>query len=350
MRQGAPELSGSYEGGIYVEQERRAIRIGLAVISFAVIWKLLGGGLLGTAMASFRDPETAAFLLYLETGRAARAAEPQAAETTPPIAETETAAQQATKTAASFTAEDAQLVELINASGYGVDVEALLEQSLSWDLTDGEPAVLILHTHATESYTKTNQSYTESSAFRTLDEQYNMVRVGDRLAELLESYGISVLHDRTLHDYPSYTGSYGNSRQTVQRYLEQYPSIRIVLDIHRDAVELSDGSQLRTSATVNGTPSAQLMLVVGTDAGGLNHAGWRENMALAVKLCAQLEKQWPGITRPVYLRTERFNQDLLPGALLVEVGAAGNTLEEALTAAEVLAQAIAAMAYGANTG
>ena len=109
-------------------------------------------------------------------------------------------------------------------------------------------------------------------------------------------------------------------------------------------------NQLRTQATVNGTPSAQLMLVIGTGESGLKHEHWQDNLALGLKLHAQLESIAPGITRPLMLRTQRFNQDLSPGALLIEVGAAGNTHPEALAAAEVLAAAIADLALGANSG
>ena len=175
-----------------------------------------------------------------------------------------------------------------------------------------------------------------------------MLSIGDRVAQILEAAGISVIHDRTLHDYPSYNGSYLDAREAMESYLAQYPSIRLVLDLHRDAAEDGDG-QMDTSAQVNGAESAQVMLVVGTDEGGLEHPQWQDNLSLALKLGVQLERLYPGICRPISLRTERFNQDLSAGALLIEVGAAGNTHAEALTAAEALAQAIAALAQGANT-
>ena len=154
-----------------------------------------------------------------------------------------------------------------------------------------------------------------------------------------------MVHDRTLHDYPDYSGAYESARKEAQKYLAAYPSIQLILDLHRDALE-DRGNQLPTSATVNGQPSAQLMLVVGTNAGGLTHESWEENVSLGLKLHAQLEQLAPGIMRPMSLRSQRFNQDLLPGALLVEVGAAGNTQAEALLAAEQLAEAIAALAKG----
>lgn len=327
-----------------MEQERRAVRWGVVLILLAAVWRIAAGG----ALTDFlHDPDTAAFLICMGTGRVVRltaqAAQPSQTEQT----ETTVPAQTKPQTL-EFLAEESQLVELFDMCGYKTDLETLLTQPLDWELTGTGPTVLILHTHATESFTRHSQDYKEVAAFRTLDEEYNMIRVGAYVAEKLRSQGIGVIHDTTLHDYPSYTGSYNNSRQTALKYLEQYPSIQVVLDLHRDAAEHADGSQMATAARVDGKDSAQLMLVVGTDKGGLLHPNWRENMALGVKLQVLLEKRWPGVCRPVCFRTERFNQDLLPGALLVEVGAAGNTLEQALVAADCLTWALTQLAHGAN--
>ena len=338
-----------------MEHERRVMRVGMVMITLAVLWKLVAGGMLTPVISFFRKPSTAAFLLAMETGRMAR---PPETETAPPPETTAAATTAPPSTEPStepvpaqpvFSEADGQLLKLYDMCGYQVDLSALLTQSLRWELTENSPAVLILHTHATESYTQTGQQYAESSAFRTLDESYNMLRVGDAVAEVLESYGIGVIHDRTLHDHPNYNGSYNSSRQAAIRYLEQYPSIQLILDVHRDALEYSDGTQLHTSATVNGRESSQLMVVVGTNKNGLTHPNWQQNMALATKLHVQLEKTWPGLMRPINFRSERFNQDLLPGSLLIEVGAAGDSLKQALVAAEALAQGIVALSGGANT-
>jgi stage II sporulation protein P len=205
--------------------------------------------------------------------------------------------------------------------------------------------VLILHTHATESYTKSGETYQETARWRTRDENYNMLSIGDALGRVLAREGITAVHDRQIHDYPSYNGSYNHARSAISEYLAQYPTIRLVLDLHRDAADTEDG-QLRPLVTLEGTSTARLMLVLGTGDGGLSHPHWEDNLSLAVKLHTQLERQAPGITRPLLLRSQRFNQDLHPGALLVEVGAAGNTHSEALAAAEQLGLAIAALARG----
>lgn len=339
-----------------MDLERKSLRIGAVAILCAIAFRLLGSGVIDTAVQALSKPEVASFLLYLETGRVVRPSQlsPEA-ETTEPVPETtapavvqQTVPQEPLVTEevrAAFSQEDALSVEVNSVCGYEVDVGALLQQQLDWDLMAEEPSVLILHTHGSESYTKT-ETYVESADYRTLDTQYNVVSIGARLAQLLEAGGIKVVHDVTLHDQPSYNDAYQQSREAVQAYLAQYPSIRLILDIHRDAAEDSSGQQVAKTVSVGGQTAAQLMLVVGTDAGGLTHPDWKENMALAVKLHAQLEKNCPGICRPISFRTQRFNQDLSAGALLIEVGTAGNTRQEALLAVERLAQGILDLAKG----
>ncbi|MGM9588733.1 MAG: stage II sporulation protein P [Faecousia sp.] len=247
-----------------------------------------------------------------------------------------------------FSAEEADALEMDYDCSRRPDLATLLSQPLDWDLTGDAPAVLIFHTHTTESYTKAGEDYEETSRYRTLEPQYNMLSIGETVANLLEEAGIGVIHDRTVHDHPSYNGSYVHARQTVQEILTENPSIRLVLDLHRDASETA-GKQLRTEALVAGEPSAQLMFVVGTDVSYPSHENWEENLSLALKLQALLSREHPGLVRPLNLRSQRFNQDLSPGALLVEVGAAGNTHGEALTAARALAEAVIQLSRGGET-
>ena len=326
-----------------MEAERRSLQIGTYVVVGALLLRLLGGGLPEKIAGFLAKPKVASFLLYLETGRVLRPAQGQ----TPPVIPEETEpAPPETQPPAVFAEMDAQAVEVLNYNGYDADLEALVTQPLTWNLKQDAPTVLILHTHGTESYTKT-EDYQESSAYRTLDEDYNVVSVGTYLAELLEGAGIQVVHDKTLHDYPDFNGSYDYARASIKEYLEKYPEICLVLDLHRDAVEIKSGEQFRSTVSTPRGASAQLMMVVGTDAGGLYHPNWEENMSLAVKLHVQLERAVPGICRSISFRTQRFNQDLCPGGTLIEVGAAGNTRQEALLAAEYLAEAIIALSSGA---
>ncbi len=250
----------------------------------------------------------------------------------------------------SFSSADRLLVRLSYDKNcpYRPDLGELLEKKLELDLRQEAPTVLIVHTHATECYTKeAGQDFTYTGSYRTTDTNYNMVSIGTALAELLEAAGIRVIHDKTLHDYPAYADAYARSRRTVQTWLAEYPSIQLVLDLHRDAATNPDGSQFATGLSVQGEKTAQLMLVVGTDRGA-NHPAWQENLSFALKLQALLERKNPGLTRKSVLRSSRFNQDLSTGALIVECGSAGNTRTEVLRMLPHFAEAILALVNGAN--
>lgn len=329
--------------------ERKSLRIGAAVIGCAVLLRLLSGSFVGNAAQLLGQPSLASWILFFETGRVIRPAPNQDA-TIPPETQPEisipTDPESPEIALPVFSPTDADLVSLHNYCGYSVDIPAMLQQPLQWDLTGDEPTVLILHTHATESY---KDQYSETASYRTQDINYNVVSVGTYLAQLLEEAGISVIHDQRLHDSPSYNGAYTQSRESAQAYLKQYPSIRLVLDLHRDSIEDSSGQQVAYTLSTDRGTAAKLMLVMGTDAGGLNYPNWKENLSLAVKLQAQLEKNTPGLCRPLSFRSSRYNQDLSPGAVLVEMGSAGNTRQEALRAAELLSKAIVDLAHGTGT-
>ena len=338
-----------------MDHQQWSLRFGTSVIICALLLRLTATGFFQPVAELLAKPNIASLLIYLETGRIVRfspssevlegfayeSAVPEFALWTVPATEPEEA-----ETQPVFCAADAEGIKFKNGSGLRYDKGALIEQPLQWDLTAAEPTVLILHTHTTESYTKVKgETYKETAAFRTLDEAYNMVSVGDHLAQLLTDGGVTVIHDRELHDYPSYNGSYNHARKAIERNLKENPSICLVLDLHRDASG-DVQNQMRTKATVDGAAAAQIMFVVGTNGTGLKHPDWKENLALALKLQVQMERLAPGICRKLNLRGQRFNQDQSPGALLVEVGAAGNTREEALRAVEVLAQAILDLSHG----
>lgn len=336
-------------------EQKQVLRLGAGAVILAIFIRLLSAGFFQPLFLVFGHEKVLSFLIFLETGRTVRffdgSSQPEAP---PPETVPETSAPTAPKPSESpsgetliFTAADLEAVSLRYQCDYRPDLEALLTQALCWDLTDGEPAVLIVHSHASEAYS--GGEYVPSGDYRTLDTDYNMVSVGDEVARILEAGGITVIHDRAIHDYPDYNSGYTNSRASIQAYLQQYPSIRMVLDLHRDAASTTEG-QLVTSATVGGQRSAQLMLVMGSDAGGSYFPDWQENLALGLKLSVLLEQTNPGITRPINLRSQRFNLDLAPGSLLVEVGAAGNTHEEAILAANALAQAILELAHGSAAG
>ena len=219
---------------------------------------------------------------------------------------------------------------------------SLFDGTFAAALAEEGPQVLIVHTHGSEAYTMPEgQEYVPSSEYRTTDLDYNTVRVGRELAATLEEAGLSVLHDETLHDYPQYSGAYDRSLETIEGYLAEYPSISIVLDIHRDAVADSDGSMIKVVSNVAGVNAAQMTFVIGTDGGGLEHPNWTENLKLAAAVQQDLCEDFPTLMRPITVRNSRYNQHVTPGALLVEMGAAGNSLDEALLSARLLGQSLA---------
>lgn len=329
-----------------MDTHSKTLRIGAAAILCALFLRLGAAGLWRRIENWISDRDTQAFLIYLETGRNVRFSPSNeelsnyAGESPAPVLPQPEA--QVPAALPVFAPEDTALLDIRYSCSQRPDLESMLTAPLRWNLAAEEPRVLILHTHTTESYTKTSESYEETSAFRTLDERYNMLSVGDALAQVLEASGIPVIHDREIHDYPSYNGSYAHARRSIQAYLKENPSVCLVLDLHRDASgDLNN--QFRPRVTVDGESAAQLMLVMGA-----GHDRWEDNLSLGVKLHAQLERIAPGITRPISLRSQRFNQDLSTGALLIEVGAAGNTHDEAIRAARVLAQAILALSRGSE--
>lgn len=231
-------------------------------------------------------------------------------------------------------------LSLNNATNYSVDIDSMCGEELDFNISDDGPQVLVVHTHTTECYDGDQMS---GETERTTDGSHNVVEIGNVICQTLESYGIKTCHDTTYHDYPSYQGAYTRTLGTISSRLKEYPSIKVVLDIHRDAFIYSDGSKLTVSCEQNGVSTAQVMLVCGTDSMGLEHNKWRENLKLAAKIQNAAEIMYPGLMRPINLRTERFNMHMTTGSLLLEVGSNGNTLEEAKAGGIDVARAIAAV-------
>lgn len=228
-----------------------------------------------------------------------------------------------------------------NETAYPIDAESVIAQGTGLRLPEGEPQILIIHTHSSEAYTPAGlDRYEPSDNTRTEDSEHNIIRVGDELAKLFEQAGLLVIHDRGVYDYPSYTGSYSRSGAAVEQYLRDYPSIRVVLDVHRDALG-TDGVIYKTVAEEAGTCASQAMLLVGTDESGLYHPLWRENLALGLYLQNALLRAHPTLMRPLDVVPQRYNQQLCPGMLILEVGSSGNTMQEALAAVRLFAEAAA---------
>lgn len=237
-------------------------------------------------------------------------------------------------------------VYMKNSSGIDINLSEELAAKLKFSIKkSGEPEVLIMHTHATESYmSEIRDYYTAADPSRTTDNDKNVTHIGEIIANRLKAAGIGVLHDKTQHDHPAYTGSYSRSEVTVNEYLKKYPSIKIVLDIHRDSISLNETDRVRPVAEINGKRAAQVMLCMGSQSGTVkNHPNWRENFRLALRLQQTLEVMYPGLARPIVLASKLYNQNLTTGSLLIEMGTESNTLSEAEYSAELTANALVSL-------
>ena len=237
-------------------------------------------------------------------------------------------------------------VYLYDRTGKNLDPSVFDAGSVSLALGEG-PQILILHSHGSEAYSQNDGDlYTESDPFRTTDCAHNVVRVGEEMAEVFRSHGFQVIHDTNLYDYPAYNGAYSRSGAAVEDWLAKYPTIQIILDVHRDALVGTDGAIYKLISQESGTRAAQVMLVVGAGGAGAENPRWTDNLALAVRLQRELVEDYVSLARPITLRSSGYNQELSPGSLLVEVGGHGNTLAEALAGARLFAESASQVLAG----
>ena len=227
-------------------------------------------------------------------------------------------------------------VKIKNESKYELTKE-MMTPNVSFN---NKKDILIFHTHTCESYTPTEaKKYVASGNFRTIDLNYSVAHVGDELTKHLTEKGYNVTHNKTYHDYPAYSGSYNRSYKTVSSELSGDSWTEFVIDLHRDA--LGSNSAYAPSVKIGEEIGAQLMFVMGTDGGGLDHPNWLNNFKLAVMIQEKANEMYPGLFKPIILRNSRYNQNLASGACIIEVGATGNTLEECEVSMKYLANVIA---------
>ncbi len=234
------------------------------------------------------------------------------------------------------------VVSIKNSSSQSFDFAALCEQDISFEINQA-PQVLIVHTHTTECYMSYYAGYyNEDDTTRSTDPTQTVAAVGEAIAEQLRAHGIGVIHDTTLHDHPEYTGAYSRSAKTVEQYLQEYPSISLVLDIHRDAMMQEDMTKIKPTATVDGQKASQMMIVVGAEnSSDAPNPHVEHNLSLGLQLHETLETAHEGLMRPLYLVNARYNQHLCKGSLLIEVGTDANVLSESLYSARLLGNALA---------
>ena len=226
---------------------------------------------------------------------------------------------------------------LYNRTGKELDASVFSAGTVDVPLGEG-PQILIVHTHGSEAYSQTDgDRYEESDPYRTTDCTHNVVRVGEEMATVFRAHGFQVVHDTTLFDYPAYNGAYERSLAAVEEWLKQYPTIKVVLDVHRDALVGNDNEIYKLVTTEAGQKVAQVMMVVGSDENSGAHPRWQDNLAFAVRLQKELLQGYTSLARPIVLRSSSYNQQVSPGSILVEVGGHGNTLTEAIDGARMWA-------------
>lgn len=244
---------------------------------------------------------------------------------------------------------DPAVISVNNRTDYTFNADALLKEPLNITLSGDSPSILIIHTHSSEAYMPDgNDKYQASDPYRTEDKNFSIIRVGDELGNAFSKNDISFLHDRNIYDYPSYQGAYNRSYESIQSYLKKYPSIKMVIDLHRDAIEAADGSVFKTIAQVGDTTCSQVLLVVGTNASGLVHPNWRENFKLALHIQKEMNTLYPSLAKPIELSQYRYNQQATTGSMIVEIGCTGNTLQESLTAVRYFADAASKVLHSLN--
>jgi len=242
-----------------------------------------------------------------------------------------------------YDAGETPTLNIINSTDYNVNLNDYLSRDYNiGNISENSPLVLIVHTHGSESYLPSGYDfYSPDEDFRSTDKTETVVHIGNMLSTELNSLGINTIHDETMYDLTDFNSSYGYSRKGIQKWLEKYPSIRFVIDVHRDSVFDSKGNNVKPLTKIDGKDCAQLMLVVGTNSGSVYHPDWKTNLTFATKLQNQMNDMYPTLARPVNLRTAAFNQDLTAGSLLLEAGACGNTVEEVENSIKLFAKAYA---------
>ncbi len=241
--------------------------------------------------------------------------------------------------------DNVEVQSKIPDSFYNLDIEALLGQDADLSVSDAsKPTVLVYHSHTTESYTLLDVGYyTDSTDLRSEDNSRNVVRVGDEICKYLELQGIGVVHDTEIHD-TNYSAAYDNSRQTVEEYLEEYPTIEITIDLHRDDITYDDDTKVKPTAVINGKKAARMMLIAGCQYGRVeNFPDWEDNLRFDLATQKAVCDMYDGLMRPILFSERKYNMFETHNSFLLEIGTDGNTLDEACYSARLFASAFGKM-------
>lgn len=229
------------------------------------------------------------------------------------------------------------------ASSYTADIKKLLEEGPDLKIKKNQdPYVLIYHTHTTESYLDGDYGwYPKDYTSRSLEESHNMVAVGKKIVEQLQAAGIGVIHVTKQYDYPSYNGAYDRTSAMIDEYLKQYPTLTVLLDIHRDAIQYENGTKVKPTAVINGKKSAQIMIISGCEEGNVTgFPDWMQNLRFALQIQKTAENSFPGLMRPLFFCARKYNMHKSHNSLLIEMGTDGNTMDEAVYAGELLGKVL----------
>ena len=252
--------------------------------------------------------------------------------------------QQVNNNIKNITVDSKGAVFIQNSTKFKIDNQELLSRKIPVSLTKKGVQVLIVSTHGAESYTPTaTETYTHTENDRTTDNNYNVIRIGKELSDVLNANGIATMQITELFDTPTYDGSYTRALKAITKAIKENPSIKIVIDVHRDYMETKEGIKYKTTADIDGQSVAQLMFVTGTNQSGLSHDNWEQNLSFQMKIQEKMNTKYPGIMRPLLLREGRYNQHVSPGSMLVEVGTSGNSIGEALSSIRLFGQTLSEM-------
>ena len=231
-----------------------------------------------------------------------------------------------------------------NYTDFSLDIATELKRGLPFKIEKNHQVqVLIFHTHTCESYLKSDTGYYPSDYYpRTTNNKENVTAVGDEIEKQLKKAGIGVIHDKTKHDYPSYNGGYDRSYNTIQKYMEKYKGIKVVLDIHRDAIGDDTTGKVKPTFKYKGKKASQIMIMTGYQyEGGGDFPFWRDNLDFAIKLQQTAETMYPGLTRPLNFGEYTYNLNVCNGSLLIEFGTDVNTIDEVKRSGKMVGKALA---------
>ncbi len=230
-----------------------------------------------------------------------------------------------------------------NTTGQDLNLNSYLAKTPAVNIkSTSDPQVLIMHTHTSEAYMNSDEGFFYESFYpRSLDDSKNVTQVGKAITETLTKNGINTIHCTTYHDNPTYNGSYSRAAKTIQQNLEQYPSIQVVIDIHRDSMGSKDSGKIKPTFTYQNKKASQLMIICGCDPDNTNgFPNWEKNLTLALNLQKYCETMFPGLTRPLNFAKVKYNEHLTPGSLLIEIGTDVNTLQESIYTGYMLGESL----------